>query len=71
MSEALALTVVSVAIMFLVSHSLGSCKEATDEKFMKDNYGIEFTCKSDSGVPVYNDLATAFFSNHDDTIRVC
>jgi len=60
--EAVGLAAGTVAAMLLLSYSLGTCVDVP--KWHEKNYG--FTLKCESG---YNDLATAFMSFPDETIR--
>ncbi|KAK9844167.1 hypothetical protein WJX81_006719 [Elliptochloris bilobata] len=60
--EAVLLAAGAVALMLLLSYSLGTCVDVP--KWHEKNYG--FTLKCEKG---YNDLATAFMSFPDETIR--
>ncbi len=49
-------------MMFLTADWLGECIDIPD--WHTRNYGFQFSCTNS-----YNDLATALFSNPDDTIK--
>jgi H+/Cl- antiporter ClcA len=69
--EACLVTLVSVAIIFLLPHFFGQCLPMQDEQ-KGDEYWFQYTCpkvNTDTGVAYYNDLATLFFSVPHQTIQ--